>query len=437
MGSDSTFTGVAARQESVVTEAASLAPLLHASRVAWDDLDEEYHGLLELVRALLGVVPNCDRYLEIWPPAFRTYNVMVPNLLNLPVPMFGVGGPPPAVIGLAMYVASRTAGCQYCTAHSCSFALRRGADPVKVAAAFVPTGATFERGELAAIAVASSLAAAPGRLTVGGKTALVDAFGKRGAEWIVLSVAMMGFLNKFMDAVGVELEQPIVAEVSDVLGPAWTPGKAGDQLDPAATRVRRPPVDRLRSRLRLVPLLPAAIRYDRRAQRGTPRRRSALARHLVENTGHDFPMLASLRSGRARRAIATMLGTNLDPKTSLVGVETKVLVGAVYASVVADPHLLADIEALAGRGGIDPARFGSAVSFGQGDGPAPEGSAALLLARAASTSPAAIDAATLDACARNLSPAAIVEIVTWLSVLELLHRLTGYIRPSTDPSTTS
>ncbi|MGH8999652.1 MAG: hypothetical protein ACRDY7_09705 [Acidimicrobiia bacterium] len=90
---------------------APLTPLLRDSMVTWDELDRRYHALLQLVDKLLGVVPNCDPYLEIWPPAFRTYNIMVPNLLNLPVPVFGIGGPPPGVVGLAMYVASRTAEC--------------------------------------------------------------------------------------------------------------------------------------------------------------------------------------------------------------------------------------------------------------------------------------------------------------------------------------
>src|SRR5688500_6200890 len=78
--------------------AASLAPLLHESRVGWDVLNDRYGALLRLVDTVLGVVPNCDPYLEIWPPAFRTYNIMVPNLLNLPVPVFGLGGPPPGVV---------------------------------------------------------------------------------------------------------------------------------------------------------------------------------------------------------------------------------------------------------------------------------------------------------------------------------------------------
>jgi len=80
----------------------SLAPLLHDSRVGWDVLEDRYGALLRLVDTVLGVVPNCDRYLEIWPPAFRTYNIIVPNLLNLPVPVFGLGGPPGEVVGLAM-----------------------------------------------------------------------------------------------------------------------------------------------------------------------------------------------------------------------------------------------------------------------------------------------------------------------------------------------
>lgn len=409
----------------------SLAQLLHGSTVGWDDLDARYHSLLELVRALLGVVPNCDRYLEIWPPAFRMYNVMVPNLLNLPVPVLGIGGPPPSVVGLAMYVASRTAACSYCSAHSCTFALRRGADPEKVATALLPDRGAFDSGELAAITVARSLASVPGHLRATEKAALIDAYGEAGAEWIALAVAMMGFLNKFMDAVGVEVEQPLVNEVRGTLGEHWTPGRAGALLDPSAPRLPAPPIDGLRSRLRILPLLPAAIRYDRRAQHGTPRGRTALADHLRRTVGHDFPVLAQLRSSRARRAIATMLTQILDPTTSVVGIETLVQAGAVYAAVVADPDLMADIEALAARSGIAGQTLAAAAAFGRGEAAAPSPAAALALARSASSSPAVVDATVLDTCARDLSPAAIIEVVTWVSVLQLLHRLIQYVRPTT------
>lgn len=413
---------------------ASLTSLLHPSLVSWDDLHARHDPLLRLVDALLGVIPNCDRYLEIWPPAFRTYNVMVPNLLNLPVPVLGIGGPPPGVVGLGMYVASRTAGCAYCSAHSCSFALRRGAPAGTLAAALLPDRATFSRGELATVAVASALGRVPCELTQAQKNALVAEYGEKHAEWITLGVVMMGFLNKFMDAVGVELEQPVVDEVWLTMGQDWSPGRAGADLDPTAARRPPPPVDGVRSRLRLVPLFPAAIRWDRRAQRGTPGRWPAAGAHLTRHTGADFAVLGLLHSTRAARAVATMLCTNLDPTTTTVGLKAKALAGLVFATVVENPQLRDDLHALARHVGVDADLIAEVAGFASGDVASPPTaeptvSAALVLARSAAYSPARIDATTVQACDGVLAPAAVIEVVTWLSVLQLLHRLMCWIRP--------
>lgn len=396
---------------------ARLAVLLRDSAVGWDVLDARYHPVLQMVEKILGVVPNCDRYLEIWPPAFRCYNVMVPNLLNLPVPVLGVGGPPPAVVGLAMYVASRTAECPYCSAHTCSFAMRRGASPETVAAALLPGERDLGRGELAAVAVARSLARVPCELTPVEKAALVDVYGGRDAEWIVLGVVMMGFLNKFMDAIGVDLEQSVVDEVSDAIGPDWSAGGAGAALDPRSPRRPAPRADGWRTRLGLLPLLPGVIRYDRRAQDGMPRKAGAIASTLKESFGHDFPVLATLRSNRARRAIASMLGENLDPARTVVGIETKLRAGAIFADVVSDRSLGADLRALAVHAGVDLAE------------PA-DGNPALALARAVSPSPAQVDASTIETCREAGLPApAIVELVAWVATLQLLHRLSCWADP--------
>ncbi len=243
---------------------------------------------------------------------------------------------------------------------------------------------------------------------------------------------MMGFLNKFMDAIGVELEQSVVAEVSHTMGSDWSPGKAGALLDPTAPYRPNPPVDGVRTKLQLLPLLPAAIRLDRRYQRGTPKRSRDVAAFLTECTGHDFPVLAQLRSGRARRSIASMLRENLDPQSSVVGVGSKVLTGAIFAEVVHDEHLAEDIRTLARHAQVDSSRQGKAAAFGRGDHAIPPTdnpteAAALVLARAAAHSPARVDASTVAACHESgLPPAAVVEIITWLSVLQMLHRLTCY-----------
>jgi lambda repressor-like predicted transcriptional regulator len=106
----------------------TLAQKIQSASVDFSVLDREYRPLLRLVEQMIGVVPNCDPYLEIWPTGFRTYNLLVPNLLNFPQSIVGKGVPKD-LLGLAMYVASRAAECMYCSAHTCSFALRRGTSP--------------------------------------------------------------------------------------------------------------------------------------------------------------------------------------------------------------------------------------------------------------------------------------------------------------------
>src|SRR5258706_6751586 len=112
----------APRHRAAITLKRMLVELLKADAVPVATLHARYGSLLVLVRKLIGVVPNCDPYLEIWPPAFRTYNVMVPNFLNLPFVIWGMGAPRD-LLGLALYASSRTAECAYCSAHTCSFAL--------------------------------------------------------------------------------------------------------------------------------------------------------------------------------------------------------------------------------------------------------------------------------------------------------------------------
>ena len=409
----------------------TLASLLYEDRVSWESLHGRYGPLLELVRTLLGVVPNCDRYLEIWEPAFRTYNVLDPNFLNLPFFLFGLGAPG-HVVGLGMYVTSRVSECPYCSAHSCSFALRRGSTPEKMAEALLGDSSRFDQGELATIAVARALGRIPCELTREERDALIAAYGPDRAEWIVLGMVMMGFLNKFMNAIGVELEGAVVDEVTSTIGPDWSPGTAGFDLDPTSAPKSPPVADGLWTKLRLVPMMPRALLLDRTWQKGVPTKWPAAGQFLRERTGHDFPVLSKLRHARAAQTIATMLRENLDPASSQIGLRAKVLAGLVFAEVVADAALARDMRALAPRHGITELEMEEAVRFAVEPGTSwpgedPSLGPVLVLARAASTSPAQIDAETVAGIREGgLSSAAIVELVCWLSVLQMLHRLTCF-----------
>jgi alkylhydroperoxidase family enzyme len=62
----------------------------------------------------------------------------------------------------------------------------------------------------------------------------------------------------------------------------------------------------------------------------------------------------------------------------------------------------------------------------------PSGQAALLLARAASPSPAAVNTDIVNTCRQAaLSPQAIVELIAWISVLQMLHRLSSFFTADT------
>ncbi len=409
----------------------SLASLLQAHTISWETLHHRYGPLMELVRTLIGVVPNCDRYLEIWPPAFRTYNLVVPNLMNLPAAIFGLGGAPKSLVGLSMLVASRTAECPYCTAHTCSFALRRGAAPEVVAAALLGREGLTPQ-EAAVVAAASALSRIPCDFTHEQRTALEHFFSPAQAEWIAMGAVAMGFLNKFMDAVGVELEASTVAEVQDTLGPQWNAGAAGWDLD-ARGATPPPPADGWRAKLRILPFLPTALRLDALWQRGVPASWPATGAYLREHTGHDFPVLGRLHNARCRKAIAAVLRINLDPAHSSFERETKLLAGVIFATVIQDDALAHDLAALARAQGTGEERLAEARAFASDAGaPAPAGDARaqalLVLAKAAAPSPACVTLDTVEICRRaTLAPQSIIEMVSWLSVLQLLHRLTAYV----------
>ena len=251
-----------------------LVELLEGEAVPIETLRERYGSLLELVRTLIGVVPNCDPYLEIWPPAFRSYNVMVPSLLNLPALIWGFGAPR-ATIGLALYTASRVAGCPYCSAHTCSFALRRGASAAQVAAALDDEASALSPADRAAVRLARGLAAIPAHVAAADRAELARQFSPATIEWLVLAIGMMGWLNKTMDALGVPLELSTIAEVNGVIGPSgWTPGQHFTGEPPTGEPAH---ADSLLMRASVVRFAPAAVRLDRAWTAGVPDRISLIA----------------------------------------------------------------------------------------------------------------------------------------------------------------
>lgn len=346
-----------------------------------------------------------------------------------------------------MYSSSRAAGCAYCSAHTCAFALRRGASPGRIAGSTPGSSGTsvLSPAEGAATRAGAAIASVPSTFDRSHQRDLQRHFSPTQVEWLLLGVAMMGFLNKFMDAMGIPLERPTVTEVAPVIGRAgWTPGRHPVIAAHLTGNPHPPQPDFVRTALGMLPHLPAALLRDRQWTSGVPTTWPAIGTYLHEHTGHGFPVLAGLTQRRAIRALGTIIRDNCDA-TRTSGLRAKHLAGLVYAEIVGDPALARALERIAQRCAVPlsamlleaVARFARAP-LDHGDPSAIERArtatalatnlnrnevAALLLAKAASPSPSCVTPPIIAEVTRQLDPPAVVELMTWLSVQQAIHRL--------------
>lgn len=418
----------------------TLAELLLPAKVDAAVLEERYGPLLALVRRMLGVDPNSSGYLEIWPPAFRTYNLIVPNFFNLPLSVFGFATAP-EILGLAMYASSRAAGCMYCSAHSCTLAMRRGMSADKLAQAIgAVSDDALTAKEKAVVAVAAGLSSQPPTLASEHVTALRQCFSEGDVAWIVAVVAMMGLLNKTMDMFGLELEEAVYEDVHPVIGASgWREGRhrVAESRGPIIPLA----ADTLRSKLGWIPYLPAALRADKRWTDGIPDGAVEARKLLHEHVGHDFPVLSRLESPRVVKALTTALRDAFREEDSVVGTPTKVVAGLVFAAHNDDRGLVTASVAMAERAGVSPDVVEAVIAYAREplasddawvddaaeaisaiDGLSKGARAALLLAKGGASSPVRLPPELLARCEGALEPAAIVEVVVWLGLLQLLRR---------------
>eukprot|EP00281_Chroomonas_sp_CCMP1168_P021951 CAMPEP_0206228122 /NCGR_PEP_ID=MMETSP0047_2-20121206/9000_1 /ASSEMBLY_ACC=CAM_ASM_000192 /TAXON_ID=195065 /ORGANISM="Chroomonas mesostigmatica_cf, Strain CCMP1168" /LENGTH=840 /DNA_ID=CAMNT_0053651343 /DNA_START=19 /DNA_END=2541 /DNA_ORIENTATION=- len=457
----------------------TLIPLLIDSMVPMEKIYAEYKIPTGAVRELLGMVPPCYSYIEIWPVAFKSYNLMVPNFFNVPFTQIrlGPGGSRQAadLQGAAMFAVSKAAECSYCTAHACSYALRRGAAPEllengwkavggKVSdderllgkqqhdpleKSWSDGGGTIGEAERATFAVARCLGQVPCKLTDKVRQMLIDTVGEKVCEVLVMSMCGMGFLNKFMDGLGTQLEQVVFLETRDFVGEDINPlnYKVNPMLDPNMAS-SCPPKDTLWSKLRFASKVPGAIRYEMKQTKGIPNTWPAVGEHLRAAIGYDFPFLSALKSKtflckRVTLALTTVLIDNYDPKLSVVTIPIKILAGAVFATVSKSYILVEQFQQLAEIFNIDPEVMQSARELA-GLSPAglggdtemlPSGlksldyssQCLLLLARAIAGSPCEVTEDLVSTMAAAKIPAeCVVELVCFVSVAQLQLRLVTF-----------
>jgi alkylhydroperoxidase family enzyme len=408
---------------------------IEPERVPWKKLKKEYGPLLGLVQQVIGVVPYCDPFLAIWPAGFRTYNALVPALFNMPSLLMGrTGRRIKPLVGLAAYTSSRAAACMYCSAHTCAFALKRGASAEAVAG-------NYGEAEAAAAAVGDALGHVPARLT----RRHLDEMGKyveneMEVQWVAYAGVMMGFLNKFMDVMGVELEAESVNMVRSIIEPTgWTVGKHAAE-DQYPDEVVEATVDSFGTYVRILRHAPGAVRLEWRWTRKIPDDNVGAKEFLEREVGFSFAVVDHIGPARVLKAVVAILRDNMSAEQSVLGLDAKCLAAIIFAMTVRNDRLEADAlrltKELAPACGADVidgvlAYASSLASEDRTSDPPPaclEGKlrAAVVLARAASPSPSLVQDEVVEDATKELSAEQIVELVTWLSVLQMLHRFDIY-----------
>ena len=128
---------------------------------------------------------------------------------------------------LVANIASKSAGCQYCVAHTAESAHNASVEDNKISAVEqFETSPLFTEAERAALSFAKRAAAVPNAVTNEDFTALRKYFSDEEIVEIVSVIAYFGFLNRWNDTFATELEaSPLDFAESVLSGTSWSPGK--------------------------------------------------------------------------------------------------------------------------------------------------------------------------------------------------------------------
>lgn len=397
-------------------------------------LKQEYGPFLELVDVLIGVVPNCDTVMEIWPTSFKTYNLLVPNLLNAPSSLFGRKSVK-KMMGFAMYHSSYASGCNYCTAHTCSFALRRGVDESVIKG-------NLSKKESAVANFSKKMGAVPCAITSEDLIELKNYCDREEIEAISMGIVLMGFLNKYMDVTGIELEEKAINNVSDVLkNTKWSVGKHSPKNHKSvAIKKEHIQKDNLLTYLKIIKQIPGATSLEKQWLKDIPKSRFEINQFLKKRIGYHFPFLEKINSIQIKRAFTAVLTDNFSKKNTIIGLQIKTLCALVFYAKIKNYYLKMEIVTWAESNNIKISENFKEMITSLFIKSSKETSSlneeevelstsslkekiAVYFTEKASNSPSQIDKKTIANLTGQFSLSEIIELVNWLSILQALHRL--------------
>lgn len=193
-------------------------PLVHPSN---NEADKEFLELIKFFNETLGFCPNSVKTMYHRPAiAYAFIN------LNKAV-MENKGNVTSALKRLIGYVSSNVAGCRYCQAHTIRAAERYGANDQQLQNVWeYKTHASFSEAERAALDFALASSTIPNSVD----DEIAHNLRKYWTEGDIVEmlgvIALFGYLNRWNDSMGTELEEPAIQSGNQFLQKnGWEVGK--------------------------------------------------------------------------------------------------------------------------------------------------------------------------------------------------------------------
>lgn len=175
----------------------------------------------EAARKRMGFIPNSQLVMQRSPKMLKAYAQLSAAIWDPD------GKVDLATKRLVSYVASRSAGCQYCMAHTAEGAAHGGVDQQKLDAVWdYQTSPLFNAAERAALDVAVGAACVPNAVTDEMFIELQKHWSDDQIVEIVGVISMFGFLNRWNDTFATPLEDsPLEFGKTHLSKHGWDVGK--------------------------------------------------------------------------------------------------------------------------------------------------------------------------------------------------------------------
>ncbi len=184
-----------------------------------EDLSE-FEPVFQMIEGAMGFVPRSLLTMGRRPDILRGF-------ATLSVSVLGGGSVDRTLKQLVAMIASVSAGCRYCQAHTSASAARAGAAPEKIEAVYdFETSPLFDDAERAALRLARDAALVPNATTPEHFAALRPHFSDEEIVEIVATISLFGWLNRWNDTMATELEEePTIFASGALASHGWEAGK--------------------------------------------------------------------------------------------------------------------------------------------------------------------------------------------------------------------